>query len=102
MDTFPRPACKPHSVRAGGPHKNHAGGLAPMTISLGRELPHVSCSLPEPADLAVQVTSSHLPRGSALLDLAPGGGYLATDVTIRAGGLLHHLFTLTPAHSRLR
>jgi len=50
---FPRPAYKPHSVRTGFP--------APMTISLGRELPHASCSLPEAADLAIQVTSSHLP-----------------------------------------
>jgi len=30
-----------------------------------------------------------------LLDLAPNGGYLAADIAIRAGGLLHHLFTLT-------
>ena len=84
---FPRPAYKPHSVRTGFP--------APMTISLGRELPHTSCSLPEHADLAVQATSSRLPKGSALLDLAPGGGYLAADVAACAGGLLHHLFTLT-------
>lgn len=32
---------------------------------------------------------------SSLLGLAPGGGYLATHITARAGGLLHHLFTLT-------
>ena len=30
-----------------------------------------------------------------LLGLAPDGGYLAAPVTQRAGGLLHHLFTLT-------
>lgn len=30
-----------------------------------------------------------------LLDLAPGGVYLATPVTWRAGALLPHLFTLT-------
>ena len=85
---FPRPACKPHSV--------HAGFPAAMTISLGRELPHTSCSLPEAADPWVQVTSRHLPRGLPLLDLAPGGGYLAVDIAAHAGGLLHHLFTLTP------
>ena len=34
--------------------------------------------------------------GLPLLDLAPGGGCLAADVTARAGGLLHHLFTLAP------
>jgi len=31
-----------------------------------------------------------------LLDLAPDGGCLAADIAARAGGLLHHLFTLTP------
>jgi hypothetical protein len=41
------------------------------------------------------VTSSHLPKGLPLLDLAPGGGYLAVDIAAYAGGLLHHLFTLT-------
>ena len=35
------------------------------------------------------------PRGLPLLDLAPGGGYLAADIAAHAGGLLHHLFTLT-------
>ena len=35
------------------------------------------------------------PRGLPLLDLAPGGGYLAADIAAYAGGLLHHLFTLT-------
>jgi len=62
---FPRLACKPHSV--------HAGFPAPMTISLGRELPRASCSLPEAADLAVQVTSSHLPRDCLCLTLLQVG-----------------------------
>jgi len=35
------------------------------------------------------------PKGLPLLDLAPGGGYLAADIAAHAGGLLHHLFTLT-------
>jgi hypothetical protein len=65
-----------------------------MTISLGCELPHTSCSLPEAADLTIQVTGSHLPKGLPLLDLAPGGGYLAVDIAAHAGGLLHRLFTL--------
>ncbi len=34
-------------------------------------------------------------RISLLLGLAPGGGCLAVDITVNAGGLLHHLFTLT-------
>ena len=33
---------------------------------------------------------------SSLLGLAPGGGYLAIHITADAGGLLHHLFTITP------
>ena len=32
---------------------------------------------------------------SPLLGLAPGGGYLAICITADAGGLLHHLFTIT-------
>jgi hypothetical protein len=37
-------------------------------------------------------------RSSTLLplDLAPGGVYRAAQVTLGAGGLLHHRFTLTP------
>jgi hypothetical protein len=84
---FPRLTCKPHSV--------HAGFPTPMTISLGCELPRISCGLPEVMDLAIQETGSHLPRGLPLLDLAPSGGYLAADIAAYAGGLLHHHFTLT-------
>ncbi len=40
--------------------------------------------------------ASHRPQTiSSLLGLAPGGGCLATRITARAGGLLHHLFTIT-------
>jgi hypothetical protein len=39
---------------------------------------------------------SHRPQTiSPLLGLAPGGGYLAICITADAGGLLHHLFTIT-------
>ena len=31
----------------------------------------------------------------SLLGLAPDGGYLAAHITMGAGGLLHHLFTIT-------
>ena len=34
---------------------------------------------------------------SLLLDLAPHGGYRSGRITAAAGGLLHHLVTLTPA-----
>ena len=30
----------------------------------------------------------------SLLGLAPSGGYLAIHITVDAGGLLHHLFTI--------
>ncbi len=89
-DLFPRPAYKPHSV--------HAGRPTPMIISLGCELPHTSCSLPEVMGLAVRVTGSHLRKELPLLDLAPCGGYLAAGITACAGGLLHRLFTLTTSH----
>jgi hypothetical protein len=40
---------------------------------------------------------SHRPQTNLLLlGLAPGGGYLATHIAVHAGGLLHHLFTITP------
>ena len=47
---------------------------------------------------------SHRPQTiSSLLGLAPGGGYLATRITACAGGLLHHLFTITPSsHAGVR
>ena len=35
-------------------------------------------------------------RALLLLGFAPGGGYLAIDISADPGGLLHHLFTLTP------
>ena len=38
---------------------------------------------------------STAPQGLRLLGLAPGGGCLAADIAASAGGLLHHLFTLT-------
>ncbi len=41
------------------------------------------------------------PEASLLLDLAPHGGCLARRITAPAGGLLHHLFTLTPKGSGL-
>jgi hypothetical protein len=85
--SYPRLTCKPHSV--------HAGCPAPMTISLGCELPHTSCGLPEVMNLAILIAGSYLPEGLPLLDLAPCGGYLAVDITAHAGGLLHHHFTLT-------
>ena len=39
--------------------------------------------------------SNETSRLLSLLCLAPDGGYLAACITANAGGLLHHLFTIT-------
>ncbi len=49
------------------------------------------CGLPEGCSCCHERTS----RPNLLLDLAPGGVYLATTVTGSAGALLPHRFTLT-------
>jgi hypothetical protein len=56
-------------------------------IYLGRRLPAASSGLPG--------TRTGRTAPLSLLGLAPSGGYLAARVTTSAGGLLHHLFTLT-------
>jgi hypothetical protein len=60
------------------------------------------CSLPEAGsthrreERMRRRAVSHRPQTiSPLLGLAPGGGYLAICITADAGGLLHHLFTIT-------
>jgi len=66
-----------------------------MVIYLGLELPTASGSPPESYPYAGRARVVPRPDGpSFLLGLAPDGGCLATPVTRRAGGLLHHLFTL--------
>jgi len=44
--------------------------------------------------------SNEASRLLSLLGLAPGGGYLAARIAADAGGLLHHLFTITSAHGK--
>ena len=56
-------------------------------IPLGRQLPDVSSSLPE--------SRSEPSRLCSLFGLAPGGVYRAKQVTLPAGALLPHHFTLT-------
>ena len=74
-----RPAYKPHSVYENNVFTgDHLSGT------------HLSMCLVQPTRNS-NGTSSTL----FLLGLAPGGGCLAADVTTCAGGLLHHLFTLT-------
>jgi len=73
----------------------------PATIHLGLPLPTASSGLPAssggPPSIA-RAGAAPLPP----LDLAPGGVYRAAQVTLGAGGLLHHRFTLTPGPSRRR
>jgi hypothetical protein len=61
------------------------------------------CDLPGTHPLTVirgyigrRAASRHPQVASSLLGLAPNGGYLAIRITTDAGGLLHHLFTMTP------
>src|SRR3954469_24644295 len=81
--------CTPGSVARlprggrGDGHPSRAGvatGLVRSTRGLGR------AALERPRRAAVSV---------APFDLAPGGVYLAAQVTLGTGGLLHHRFTLT-------
>jgi len=60
-------------------------------IYLGRQLPVASSSLPESRRAPSQRCS--------LFGLAPSGVYLAIQVTLNAGGLLPHRFTLTMQHA---
>jgi len=81
-------ACKPRSVRGcwrGQPTPVRSSILSPLS-------PWGSSSLPG----ARRWRAATGPRrASLLLDLAPDGGCLAAGIATSAGGLLHHLFTLT-------
>jgi len=82
-----RLACKPHSVLLKVPvyaRRLRPGLFAWTVISL--------CSLP-----GIDHEASSF---SSLLGLAPGGGCLAARIAADAGGLLHHLFTLTALRRR--
>ena len=81
---LPRPVYKPHSVRQ--------ANLPRRSSILARRLRLARAAYPELTE------TSSLPGRNAhlsLLGLAPDGGCLAAPVARRAGGLLHHLFTLT-------
>ena len=80
-------ACKPNSVA-------RRGELA--IIYLGRRLLDASCDLPEASGRTTRAAEPSWMAGLRLpLGLAPDGVYIADPVTRAAGGLLHHLFTLT-------
>ena len=59
-----------------------------IIIPLGRMLPYASSNLPG--------SSAGPASNTSLFGLAPDGVYLAGHVTMPAGGLLLHRFTLTP------
>ena len=89
-----RPIYKPHSVQWFAPS---------VQSSLWAERRRSArCSLPGADSLhgwgeyMRRRAVSHRPQTiSPLLGLAPDGGYLAACITANAGGLLHHLFTIT-------
>ena len=66
-----------------------------MLPSGSSDLPGTVASRLAPARQKASNLLSALRRFSLLFGLAPGGGYLAAPIAGRAGGLLHHLFTLT-------
>ena len=80
------PAYKPDSV-----HRRLTATESAI-IHLRLPLPTAWCGLPAGDERAAHLRSG--PEGPPL-GLAPGGVYLAAMVTHRAGGLLHHRFTLT-------
>ena len=88
-------ACRPGSVhplaRAGG----HPSRTA-VADSLVRSTREHRAGRPQ------SLAQEHAVAGVLPLDLAPGGVYQAAQVTLSAGGLLHHRFTLTPGRVRRR
>jgi len=63
-----------------------------VTISLGPASPPASCGLP--GHRAAFAALRRAAGNDALLGLAPGGVYRAAEVTLHAGELLPHRFTL--------
>ena len=89
-----RLVCKPHSVQWISPSVQSSLWAARRRAA--------RCSLPgagsshKREEHMRRRAVSHRPQTiSPLLGLAPGGGYLAVCITADAGGLLHHLFTIT-------
>jgi len=105
----------PTTGHQGSIHKNNNSGRSISRILSSAEAPVQSslwaarrraarCSLPGAGSLhrrrervRRRAVSRRPQTTSPLLGLAPGGGYLATCITADAGGLLHHLFTITPS-----
>ena len=93
--TFPRPACKPHSVSGSSASTRRPSLWARRYRLALAAYPESGC-----AKHTRRRAAPSRCAGRFLLGLAPGGGYLAAAVTRRAGELLPHLFTLAPASQR--
>ena len=88
-----RPAYKPHSVQQLGCLGDHLSGRC---VTTPLDAAHPELTLSRWRVYVWRRAASRRPQTtSSLLGLAPSGGYLATRITARAGGLLHHLFTIT-------
>jgi hypothetical protein len=80
-----------------------ARSRGPAAIHLGLPLPTASSGLPASSGGQPSIArAGAAPLGALPLDLAPGGVYRAAQVTLSAGGLLHHRFTLTSGRVRRR
>src|SRR5580700_7745537 len=82
-------ACRPGSVRPRVRADGHPSRAA-VADSLVRSTREHRAGRPQ------SLAQEHAVAGVLPLDLAPGGVYRAAQVTLSAGGLLHHRFTLTP------
>ena len=75
-------------------HKCH---LSCLEGASGRSISRILSSAEAPGRSSICTVYPGLTETSSLsslLDLAPDGGYLAARIAARAGGLLHHLFTI--------
>jgi hypothetical protein len=88
-------ACRPGSVRPLARAGGHPSRTA-VADSLVRSTREHRAGRPQ------SLAQEHTLRVQLPLDLAPGGVYRAAQVTLSAGGLLHHRFTLTTGRIRRR
>ncbi len=95
IDATDESTCKPGSVSALA-HRVAAIHLDLLSPAGSSGLPAGSGGPPS------NTYASRLVAQPTLLDLAPGGVYLAVLVTQNAGGLLHRRFTLTGSHKATR
>ena len=106
----PRPALRtayPGGSRPSGalsPRANRGGELADTPGSVGAAPKRNAGDHSSRTYVAVSLKRSTRRQGASssdlLLDLAPGGVYLASQVTLAAGALLPHRFTLTASSPR--